>query len=89
MARNSGGEGVGGVDHPMDAFPRKVARQPRRPAEAADAHLAGERRRLARTPGERGGYMEAGAEPRLRRARQGGGLAGAAEDQQPRGRHDR
>ncbi len=82
MGRDGSGEGVGRVDHHMDALIGEISRQPRRAAEAALPHRTGKGGGMARAPGEGTDHMEAHAESRHRRAGQGGGLAGTAEDQE-------
>ena len=78
VGRDRLGEGVCGVDERVHPLRPQPIGQPRRSAEASDAHLAVERRRLGHTPRERGRDAHAGT--CAQRGGQGSGLGRAAED---------
>ena len=77
--RHALGERMRGVDNRADALVAQVRRQPVRPAEAADAHLAGRQAGVGDPPGQRRNSPNTRdfVECRGQRAR----LAGPAEDE--------
>ena len=87
LGRDSGREGMGRVDQPIHTVLDKIGSEAGRSAKTADADPARQHVRPLGSPGERGGEAERIAKAGEHGAGEGGGLAGAAEDQQLLHRH--
>ena len=82
VGRHDLGEGVGGVDQPIDRFVFEKEGQPVGAAEAAPAHPSGKVAPGRQTPGQGGDDLYPAGVGLAGEARHLGGFRGAAEDEQ-------